>query len=470
MSQEVHKWKARLNFDGSKQIKDEDYDQSCAPVATWESIRILLALVLRNKWHTLQLDYVQAYPQAPAERDYYMEIPPGMEGTETQGKVLKVEKNIYGQVQASRVWNQYLVEKLKSIGFKQSEHDECVFYKGNALYVLYTDDSILAGPDKNELEAIYEEMKSTGLDMTKEEGGLSDFLGVNIERIDDTTYHLSQPHLIQKILDDLGLSGENVAIKDTPAQTSKVLSAHRESEDFDQHFHYRSIIGKLNHLERCTRPDIAYACHQCARYSASPKKEHGAAVKWLGRYLRGTKDKGIFLNLKDENFQVWADADFAGNWLAEDAVWDKDTARSRSGFIIKYLGVPILWKSQLQDTISLSTTEAEYICLSQALRRTIPIVRLIQEMSHYGVPVGSTKPTMLCKAFQDNIGALSLAKLPSMRPRAKYLNCKYHHFRSFVGNMIDIEYCNTDDMSADTLTKPNPAPTLQKHRFSIMGW
>ncbi len=470
MSREVYKWKARLNFDGSQQIKDVDYDISYAPVVAWESVRVLLALVLRNGWHTMQLDFVQAYPQAPAERDYYMEIPAGMQTPENKDKVLKVVKNIYGQVQASRVWNQYLVDKLLSVGFKQSEHDECIFYKGKAVYALYTDDSILAGPDKEELEKIYLEMKSTGLDMTKEEGGLEDFLGVNIERINDTTFHLSQPQLIDKLLSELGLTGDNVAIKDTPAIVSRVLSSHKESEDFDQHFHYRKAVGILNHLERCTRPDIAYATHQCARFSANPKKEHGAAVKWLGRYLRGTRDKGIYLNLEDENFEVWADADFAGNWVPEDAQWDRDTARSRSGFVIKYLGVPILWKSQLQDTISLSTTEAEYVCLSQALRRTIPIMKLVQEMEECGVPVGSTRPKIMCKAFQDNSGALALAKLPSMRPRTKYLNNKYHHFRSFVPSVIDIEYKCTEDMMADTLTKSNPVATLQKHRKSIMGW
>ena len=134
----MYKWKARLNFDGSKQVKDEDYDLSFAPVASWESIRILLALVMRNNWHTMQLDFVQAYPQAPADRDYYMEIPPGMNSPETEGMVLLVVMNIYGQVQASRVWNLYLVDKLKSIGFIQSEHDECVFYKGKAMCMMAT--------------------------------------------------------------------------------------------------------------------------------------------------------------------------------------------------------------------------------------------------------------------------------------------------------------------------------------------
>ena len=132
--------------------------------------------------------------------------------------------------------------------------------------------------------------------------------------------------------------------------------------------------------------------------------------------------------------------------------------------------IPILWKSQLQDTISLSTTESEYVCLSEALRKVIPLMRLIQEMEAMGYSVGSTRPKILCKAFQDNSGALALSKLPSMRPRTKYLNCKYHHFRSFVPSLIDIEYKSTDLMQADALTKPNPAPVLQRHRKEIMGW
>ena len=214
----------------------------------------------------------------------------------------------------------------------------------------------------------------------------------------------------------------DVSTKDTPAASSRVLTSHPDSEPFNQNFHYRSVLGKVQHLERCTRPDIAVAAHKCARFAIDPKVEHGKALKWLGRYLLGTKDRGIILKLADENFEVWADASFAGDWDYDTAKEDKNTARSRSGYIIKYLGIPIMWKSQLQDTVSLSTTESEYVCLSQALRKVIPIMRLVQEMKRLGYPVGSTKPKIMCKAFQDNSGALALAQLPTMRPRTKYLN------------------------------------------------
>ena len=70
-------------------------------------------------------------------------------------------------------------------------------------------------------------------------------------------------------------------IKHTPAASSVLLSRHLESDDFDESFHYRSVTGKLNYLEKCTRSDIAYATHQCARFSTCPKTEHGAAVRWI---------------------------------------------------------------------------------------------------------------------------------------------------------------------------------------------
>ena len=208
----------------------------------------------------------------------------------------------------------------------------------------------------------------------------------------------------------------------------------------------------------------------CARFSVDPREEHGRAVKRIGRYLRGTRDKGIYMKLDDDNFEVWADADYAGNWSLQDAPTEPDTARSRSGYLIKYLGCPIMWKSQLQTEIALSTTEAEYICLSQALRKAIPIMRLVQEMKERGYPTGSTKPTVLCTAFEDNQSACALAMTPAIRPRTKHINNKYHHFRSFVGTYIDVQHVSTTLQTADTLTKPLGAELFVFHRKRLMGW
>jgi Reverse transcriptase (RNA-dependent DNA polymerase) len=466
---QVYKWKARLNIDGSKQIKGLDYWETYAPVADWASVRLLLTHAVINKWHTRQIDYVQAYLQARVEKDMYMEIPKGFHVNGEGDYVLKILKNIYGQKQAGRVWNNHLVQKLKQVGFKQLQNAPCVFVKGQNIYVLYTDDSILMGPDSKELDSIIQSMKDVDLNITVE-GGISDFLGVNIQYKSDGTIHLTQPQLIESILKELRLD-DTAKRKNTPAASSKILARYNDSEPFDDSFHYRRVIGKLNYLEKSTRPDIAYAVHQCARFSSDPKIEHGRAVRWLARYLLATKDKGLILQPSGNALEVYVDADFAGNYNIEDASEEKYTARSRYGFIIRYRGCPINWASRMQTEIALSSTESEFIGLSQSLRQAIPLMELINELNANGIDMATTKPKVYCKVFEDNSGAIELATVPKMRPRTKHINIKYHHFRDYVDRgEITIHAIRSEDQPADMLTKPLNENPLCRHRSWIMGW
>ena len=157
-----------------------------------------------------------------------MELPKGIEieGLDPGDWVFEVHKNVYGQKLASRTWFLFLKDKLvNELNFKQSAFDECLFYRGNVMYVLYTDDSILAGPDEAELKAIVQEIKDAKLDNTVE-GKIEDFLGVNIQEKGDK-FHLTQPNLIKSIIKDLGLEerqdGSPVNTKDTPMASSKFL-------------------------------------------------------------------------------------------------------------------------------------------------------------------------------------------------------------------------------------------------------
>jgi hypothetical protein len=158
-TREVKKYKAPLNIDGSRMQQGIHYDQTHAPVASWKFIRLLLIMVAKNGWYSKQLDYVLAFPQAPVEKEIYMMIPKGFAlniPNANEEHVLKLHKNVYGQKQAGRVWNKYLVDKLvNELKFKQSKVDKCVFYRGKTLYVLYTDDSLLAGPDQNEIDQLF---------------------------------------------------------------------------------------------------------------------------------------------------------------------------------------------------------------------------------------------------------------------------------------------------------------------------
>jgi hypothetical protein len=122
------------------------------------------------------------------------------------------------------------------------------------------------------------------------EGDIQDFLGININRTKDGTVQLTQPHLIDNILQDLNLDKPNTVTKTTPASSSKILLRHSDSMPFYKSFEYRSVIGKLNYLEKVTISYISYITHQCARFSSDPKVEHGKALRWLGRYLYATRE------------------------------------------------------------------------------------------------------------------------------------------------------------------------------------
>ena len=198
--------------------------------------------------------------------------------------------------------------------------------------------------------------------------------------------------------------------------------------------------------------------------------EHGKALKRIGRYLLATRDKGMILRPNDTSFDCYADAGFAGDFI-KDFSDDPDCARSRTGFVIKYGGCPIIWCSKLQTEITLSSTEAEYVALSQALREVIPLMNLMKEMATMGHDVGTTKPRIHCRVFEDNSGALIMAKEHKSRPRTKHIAVKYHHFREHVERGdITVHPIGTNDQIADLLTKPLPIEKFVRHRISFLGW
>jgi Reverse transcriptase (RNA-dependent DNA polymerase) len=438
---EPYKWKARLNVHGGKQEYGINYWETYAPVIAWATIRLYLILAILNKKVTRQIDFVLAFPQADSECDLYMEIPRGFhfEGSHADYCLLLVA-NLYGQKQAGRVWNQYLDDGLVARGFVQSKVDMCLYFhpKYNVSLMIYTDDGILTGDSDLDIDAVIELLRlpagkqgeNRAFEMT-DEGTLNDYLGVKVEHMKDGSIKLSQPHLIQQIINDIGFNDQTIS-KTTPAAATVKLGRDLHGEPMQEAWHYRSIIGKLNFLEKSTRPDIAYAVHQCARFANDPKVSHAAAVKRIVKYLVGTKDKGIYLRPDNHSFECWVDADFVGNWDRVNADVDPSTAKSRTGYIINYGGCPITWASKLQTEVALSTTEAEYNALSTSLREVIHLMHLIDEAKEKGWTTVDEAPKIHCKVFEDNIGALEMARLPKMRPRTKHLCIRLHHFREKV--------------------------------------
>ena len=467
----VYKHKARLNIHGGQQTHGVNYWETFSPVVNWFSIRLCMTFSLIFNWHTRQIDFVLAFPQADVECDLFMELPRGLifEGVHRSTHCVKLIKNLYGQKQAGRVWNEYLVKGLEAIDFIQSKVDECVFYKGKTILLVYVDDAILCGPSSEDIDAIIASLKNS-FDVT-DEGEIDDYLGVKVTRPTKDTIQLRQPHLIQQILDEVGMLPHSKT-KDKAAPSSTILRQDLDGSPFQEKWDYRRIIGKLNFLEKSTRPEIAYAVHQCARFASNPRESHANAVKYLCRYLLGTKDDGIILRPDvSKSFEVHVDCDFAGNWVKEDAMEDPSTAKSRTGYVISYAGCPVIWSSKLQTEVVLSTTESEYVGLSESLRIAIVMMNLLKEMQEQGVDIPKTNPVVYCKLFEDNAGAIHLAKAPKMRPRTRHINQKYHHFREWVkSGLIEILPIDTLEQPADLFTKPLDVASFIKHRKSVLGW
>ena len=461
---EIYKWKARLNVHGGKQIKGVHFWETYSPVVTWFSIRLFLTLAIIHGWHTRQVDFVLAYPQADIETELYMEIPKGFKYKHScQTHALRLKKNIYGGKAAGRVWNQYLHKGLTKIGFKQSKIDACVYYRDQTVFLTYVDDTIILSPDPTEADRVVAQLRALKYDVT-DEGEISDYLGVKVERQQDGTIKLTQPQLIDQILQDLNLIGQQppkdtkAKAASTPALSSVILQRDKDGPPHAEGWNYRSVIGKLNFLEKSTRPELSYQVHQCARFSADPKASHAKAVKRIGRYLLATRDAGIILKPDpSKSFDVWVDSDFCGQWDPDTAIYDPTTARSRTGYIIMYAGCPILWASKLQTETALSTTESEYSASSEALRNALPLMELIQEAHEQGINVPSPQTKMHCKLFIDNAGAVELFRLPKMRPRTKHINTKMHHFREhllYQQGKITAHHVPTESQLADIATKP----------------
>jgi hypothetical protein len=228
-----------------------------------------------------------AYPQAPNEMDMYMELPTGIHTKHGNSRdhILKLLANIYGQNQAGRVWNSYLITKLWKINFKQSLIDDCNFYWDNVIFIVYVDDGIFLGPLDQQLRGIINELSNLKLSI-EDQGHPADYVGVSIKKLKNGIIELTQRALIDSIISDVALS--NSKVKDVPAKVSEILHAHLDKPPFSLNFGYHSVIGKLNYLAQTTRPDIVYATHQLAKYSSDPKEPHGEAVLYLICYLKKT--------------------------------------------------------------------------------------------------------------------------------------------------------------------------------------
>lgn len=453
---------------GDRQVANVDYFETYAPVVSLTTVRLLLVLSVAFDLTTRQVDYANAFAQADLNKEVYVELPRGFDPPDTDstsGYVLKLRKSLYGLKQAPLKFFELLKSKLEARGFRQSEHDPCLFIRPDMVCVCYIDDCLICGRDSKKVD---EMIASIDMELTVE-GDIETFLGIHFDRDSaNGRIKLTQEGLINKVLKTTGL--ENCNADRTPA-TTEPLGSDKNGEPYDEKWSYPSVVGMLLYLASNSKPDIAFAVHQAARFTHDPKKSHAKAVKRICRYLKGTIEDGIILKPTEEwTVDCHVDADFAGLWGVED---DQDPicVKSRTGYVLSVAGCPVTWVSKLQSEITVSTLESEYVALSFACRDLIPLRRLVAELS---VPLHKGE-NLQCRAYsniwEDNNGCISLVNLNRMTPRTKHIGIKYHFAREYVKNgEVKVLKIDTKEQLADIMTKglaPEPFVAIRK---LLCGW
>ena len=475
----MRKLKARFCVRGDQQQAGIDFFETYAPVVSWTTVRLLLVFSLLLELKTKQVDYTAAFVQAPIDTDVFISLPRGWrmlnrrldpDSHFKEDHVLKLNRSVYGLCQSPKNFFQHLKSNLEKCAFQQSTVDPCIFYSKNCICLTYVDDCLFFAPDESIINETIQAIKGTGMGLEVEDS-VAGFLGVHLHYdLDNNTITLSQSGLIERVIKALDLESANNKL--TPAPLDPLPFA-TDSEPFQDTFNYASVVGMLMYLCNNSRPDIAFAVHQCARYCHSPKKIHGEYLKRIGRYLKGTKDKGLITPAPTNlDIDCYVDADFAGLWNVEDK-HDPHCVKSRTGFVIFVGSCPVIWHSKLQTEISLSTMESEYIALSAACRFLLPLHNLMEEIGQHCDLHDAFPSVVHSTIWEDNNGALALSKmeLPRMTPRSKHIAVKYHWFREHVeSGRFSVHKIATDNQIADLFTKGLASVKFQELRKKLMGW
>lgn len=432
---EVDRYKARLVAKGFTQTHGIDYNETYSPVVRMTTLRLLFSLAQTRQLKVDHLDAVSAFLHGNIDEEVYMELPPGYELKSVDGagrKVCRLRKAIYGLKQSSRAWYIRLAEELMAMGFKRLELEPCVFHLNGCFIAVFVDDLLFFCTDDNERKRVKETLMSK-FEM-RDLGEASHVLGMRIRR-DDTKFSLDQATYICQLLEKFNMS--DCATVNVPMGQEGITE---DSPPLEEDVPYRELIGCLQWLSLCTRPDITFAVNRLAQHTNNPRKSHWLAAKRVLRYLKGTLNKSLVLQDHDEQLNGFVDSD----WGAA------PNRRSCSGFLLLLGNCPVSWDSRRQKSVALSTCEAEYMAYSDAVREALFLKGLYEALG------GKVSPVLI---FTDSQAAEQLATNPMVTKRSKHIDIRYHFVKEQIeDHNVVLKYLCTEEMLADIFTKPLPPP------------
>ncbi|GJY51304.1 retrovirus-related pol polyprotein from transposon TNT 1-94 [Tanacetum coccineum] len=305
--------KARLVAQGYNQQEGIDYDETYAPVARLESIRILLAYACALDFKLFQMDVKSAFLNGFINEEVYVAQPPGFIDFAKPNHVYRLKKALYGLKQAPKAWYDRLKAFLIKHDYTMGMVDNTLFTKKkdpNLIIVQIYVDDIIFGSTCQEMCDDFAKIMHDEFEMSMM-GELNFFLGLQIKQLEDGIF-FNQSKYIKEMLKKFGL--EDSKPMKTPMSTETKLTKDEEGESVDN-TKYRGMIGSLLYLT-ASRPDIMFSVCLCARFQEDPKTSHLEAVKRIFQYVKGTTHLGLWYP-KGSGIEtiVYADSDHAGDYV-----------------------------------------------------------------------------------------------------------------------------------------------------------
>ncbi|KAG8480197.1 hypothetical protein CXB51_024909 [Gossypium anomalum] len=423
---EEPKYKARLVAKGYSQVPGVDFTDVFSPVVKHSSIRALLGIVAIHDLELEQLDVKTAFLHGELEENIYMQQPEGFTVSEKEDYVCLLKKSLYGLKQSPRQWYKRFDSFMTSHDFKRSSFDSCVYFKknndGSFVYLLlYVDDMLIAAKDKREIRKVKAQLNEE-FEM-KDLGPAKKILGMEILRDRKVSkLYLSQKGYIEKLLCRFNMRSAKPVSTPLAAhfRLSSALSPQSDDEiKYMSHVPYSSAVGSLMYAMVCSRPDLSYA------------------VSAFGR----TEDGVI----------GYVDVDFAG---------DLDRRRYLTGYVFTIGGCAISWKATLQTTVALSTTEAEYMAITEACKEAIWLKGLFSELD---------EDLQISTVFCDSQSVIFVTKDQMFNERTKHIDVRYHFVRDIIacGDIV-VSKISTHENPADMMTKSLPI-TKFEHCLDLVG-
>ena len=457
-----NRWKARLVFNGKNQ---KDHGSTYSPTPYFATIRTILATCCTKDWVLLHLDLGNAFCGTKLiGRNVYVKPPPDCA---PPNKLWRIKKSVYGLKDSNRefynAFKQLVLEFRYSesqLRFKKSQSEPCMYIlhdnqdKPLAIMIGYVDDLIVA--DKSDNQTITKELikhLQTGWSVTLE-GQLERFLGVHFKRGKDGSWSYDCSAYITKSAEKFN---QHPIPKDPTTPFPCKFSI--ETADWDNYKentkttkHYQSCLGVLIYAVTCGRPDIAYHVSAMSQFLTRPTpKLIDAAYRVMG-YLLKTKEQTITYRLPSNpalHYRIYAacDAGWAGCTL---------TRRSQQGYVLWYNGGPISWRSNRQETVALSTAEAELISLVTCGKEVRHKAKILGDLGY---------PQRRNTIMEDNRAAIALTEqnMSHNGTRTKHMDLKYKWIEEQVeaGTLVP-QYTPTNLNPADIFTKNLPRETFNR--------